>query len=399
MPSVKKLKSNMSFTDNGKDLRRFHTKQRVMNLSDKEVEQLRQDAGQGDPLAQYGYGRWLSFAVPHDGALQEAEQLLFAAKDTVPDSMAAYSQMLHYGETSITHPAAMDIEESHALIEQAIAMGSELAENFQSRHRIYGHFCKAEPGNVAAEIRSRLSSNPDCDPFWHCTLAFALEELGRNDEARTLYEQALQLGETDAYGYLAILHQQRGNTALYEEYMEEGLAKGDAFCCLYQADTDDDLYLSLPPDEQQRLHLDVSTRLHRGLQQAEGACAYYLWLHHHCGGLGFDKDDAKAFAYLRRGVQLGSSFCISPMIDSATNGELPPSMALSSLEIDELRLQAARYNPGDTDTLTCLADAGDPAFLLKHKEELEKYWYPLIEETLDDMDDVEDDDGRYDAYI
>jgi hypothetical protein len=38
----------------------------------------------------------------------------------------------------------------------------------------------------------------------------------------------------------------------------------------------------------------------------------------------------------------------------------------------------------------------DPAFLLKHKEELEKYWQPLFA-TLDE--DKDDDDGRWDAYV
>ena len=61
---------------------------------------------------------------------------------------------------------------------------------------------------------------------------------------------------------------------------------------------------------------------------------------------------------------------------------------------------AARYSCQDEEALKGLRRVSDPAFLLKHKEELEKYWQPLFEhlsEQEDDEDDY-DDDGKYDAW-
>lgn len=377
-------------------LRRLYTQQRTMQLSAAEVELLRHAAGQGDPMAQYGYGRWLYFAIPHDDAMQEAEQLFFAAKETVADSLAVYSQMLRYGETSLTHPAVMDLARSEELLAQAIGMGSELAAIMKARHCMFGNFCPADPQAAIEAIRQRMASDTQPDTLWHCLLGHAYEELGQRDKAIAHYEQAISLGEPEAYGYLATLYLQRGNTALYEEYMEEGIEKGDTLCLLYQADTDDDLYRAMPPEEQSQLHLAVDSRLQRGLRLSDGACAYYLWLHHFYGTLGFTRDEARAFAYLHRGVQLGHTVCMAQMASSAADGELPPSMALSPLAIDELRLRAARYCPGDDDLLRDLQMASDPAFLLKHKAELDQYWHPLMEERLSDMDV---DDGRYDAYV
>lgn len=377
-------------------LRRLYTQQRTMQLSAAEVERLQHAAGQGDPLAQYGYGRWLYFAVPHDDAMREAEQLFFATKEMVADSLAVYSQMLRYGETSVTHPAVMDLARSEELLDQAIGMGSELAATMKARHCMFGNFCTADPQAAIESIHHRLASDSHPDPLWHCLLGHAYEELGQRDMAIVQYEQAIRLGEPEAYGHLATLYLQRGNTALYEEYMEEGIEKGNTLCLLYQADTDDDLYDALPPEEQRQLHLAVDSRLERGLRLCDGACAYYLWLHHFYGTLGFARDAAKAFAHLQHGVQLGHTACIMQMASSAAAGDLPPAMALSPLAIDELRLRAARYNPGDDDLLRDLQAASDPAFLLKHKAELERYWYPLMAERLADIDV---DDGRYDAYV
>jgi hypothetical protein len=76
------------------------------------------------------------------------------------------------------------------------------------------------------------------------------------------------------------------------------------------------------------------------------------------------------------------------------------SETLTPMEIAELWLRAARYSCQDEEALRGLSRVSDPAFLLKHKEELEKYWQPLFEhlsEQEDDEDDY-DDDGKYDAW-
>ena len=385
-------------TDDPQFLQRFYSKSRALALTKEEVEVLRQSAEKGDIRARYGYGRWLYYFNPYDGALREAEMHFFETMDELPDSMVAYSQMLRHGETAVTHPPLMDIEQSLKLLELAVLRGCESAEITKARHRIYGNWCDAEPQEVADEIEHRLASHPDSDPVWHCLLAFAHEQLNREDDAIPLYEQAISLGETDAYGYLAITYQIRGNNALYEEYMEEGIRRGATFCCLYQAD-EEDSYDELDEEGQMQMHQAVAERLLRGLERGDGTCAYYLWFHHCHGSLGFDKDEERAYTYLRRGVELTDSACIPAYLSANEREMLPPSMAMTPYERDVLRLKAARYLPNDKDTLLELKKADDTAFLIEYKEEMEKYWLPAIARLMDEGDDdYEDDDGRYDAW-
>ena len=374
------MKTTIPFTHDEQFLRRFRTKDRVGHLTTDEVEQLRQAADKGDAYARYGYGRWLYYLNPYPGALLDAEKLFYAAQQEIPDSLAAYAQMLRYGETELYHPPVMDIEENWRLLDEAVARGSVLAATQQARHRIFGNFCEAEPERVKEEIEQRLEEQPDSDPMWYTLLAFVNERLNLQDEAIRQYEKAITLGETEAYGYLALIYKDRGNEALYEEYMEEGCEHDSTFCCFYQADTDDDLYDELDEEGQQQLHQAVADRLAKGLAWGDGTCAYFLWLHYHYGGLGFEQDEMKARAYLRRGVELADGVCISQMLEYMED----------ETERDELRLRAARYSPNDKDALQELRQASDPAFLMLHKEELEKYWQPkFLKENIERQPDAQ----------
>ncbi|MBR1755684.1 MAG: hypothetical protein IJ739_04085 [Bacteroidaceae bacterium] len=114
-------------------LYRFRVRERVFRLADDEVQELQQAAAEGDAYAQYGYGRWLYYHNPDDDALHRAEQLFEAAKDAVPDALAAYAQMWRYGETRAN---VMDVECCHELMRTAIAQGSELAEQQRRLHDV-----------------------------------------------------------------------------------------------------------------------------------------------------------------------------------------------------------------------------------------------------------------------
>ncbi len=370
-------------------LRRFRTKARVTLLNDEEVVQLRKAANQGDAYAQYGYGRWLYYYVPSEGAMPEAERLFYSAQASVPDARAAYAQMLRYGETEATHPPLLDVEGSNALLQQAADEGSVLADLRMARYRIFGNGCPAEPQQVAEEILDRLANHPDSDPNWYILLAFAYEQMEQPDLAIPLYEQAVDCGETDGYAYLSLLYSNRGNTALADEYMEEGLTRGSTLCFLFQVDTPEEDFQKLSDEEQRQLHQAVADRLERGLRRADGSCAYFLWLHHRYGTLGFAEDHAKALSYLQRGVLLADTSCIMQLLIENDNGTL----TLSAYERDVLRLKAVRYDSEDRDSLLALGRADDPAFLLKYKSELEKYWQPRIgqarQETDDDKDELE----------
>lgn len=372
-------------------LRCFRTKERVMRLTKDDVDLLCKEAQTGDSFAEYGYGRWLYYNQPDESAMSEAEQLFLSSKKYVPDALAAYALMWRYGETKAD---VMDIEESDKLLRAALKRGSERAAQQLARHRIFGLFCEEEPEAVAREIEKRLSETDDCDPQWHSLLAFAYEKLGRKEDAIQQYEQSTAQGELDDYFYLAYIYKERGNMALYESLMEEGIERGSGLCCVYLSDTDEKDYQELSGSQRLQFHERVDRYLQQGLSCGEGFCAYYLWYHNYYGCLGYNDDQERPAYYLKQGVRLGNVSCMLQMAELADEGEWPEEM--SQYDIAELRLRAARFSPADEDTLSHLRRVSEPAFLLKHKRELEKYWHPLFTQLLGD--DCDDDDGRYDAW-
>ena len=92
--------------------------------------------------------------------------------------------------------------------------------------------------------------------------------------------------------------------------------------------------------------------------------------------------EQKAAQYLKRGAQLGDVNCIERIATLHTDQEWPEEMSRS--ERFELWLRAARYLPDNKEALYRLKYCNDEAFLLRHKEELEKYWKPQWEKYVDD---------------
>lgn len=372
-------------------LRHFRTKERVMMLSGDDVSVLKHVAAQGNAYAQYGYGRWLYYNNPEKDSMREAEELIIAAKPFIPDALASYALMLRYGDTKEN---VMDIEESDKLLLSALKKGSIRAAQQRARQRIFGVDCEAEPEQVAKEIEKLLSEESDPDPHWHALLAYAYKELGRIDDAVAQFKRCIELGDVDYYFNLAFIYKDRGNMALYEEMLEEGIDKGSGSCCFFRADMDEEDFKQLSYDEQRDLHYNIAKWLHWGINRGEGLCAYFLWMNHYYGTMGFSRDAHAAAIYLREGVRLAHTDSIEQMAKLAEDGEWPDP--LSPTEIAELWLRAARY--GSTGwALKALKRTSDPAFLLKHKEELERYWQPQFPED-DDEDEVDEDDGRWDAY-
>ena len=369
----------LCITHDWRFLHHFLVKERVARLTAADVALLRREAAAGDAFAKYGLGRWLYCMSPTADSLREAEKLFLATQGIITDAEAAYGLMWRYGDTKENR---MDLDKSNSLLESAALWGSALAKQQQARFRIFGLFCEAEPAAVAREIEQQATCYADCDPRWHTLLAYAYEQLGRTDEAAEHYDQAIKGDDVDNYYDLAALYKQRGNMALYDSLMEEGIRKGSAACCIHWADMDEEDFQQLQPDEQQKLHELLSAQLEQGLAMGNGVCAYYLWANYYCGTLGFPEDELKAAQYLKRGALLGDVNCIERIATLHYDQEWPEPM--SRTERYELWLRAARYLPDEKDALYRLKYCNDEAFLLRHKEELEKYWKPQWEKYVTD---------------
>lgn len=376
-------------------LRRFRTKERVMRLTKEDEELLRRMADKNDIFAAYGLGRWLYYHAPTDTAMHEAEELFLKVKKYVPDALAAYAMMWLYGETKEN---IMDPKEHNKLLRAALKRGSELAAQQLTRARIFGIFCEAEPEKVAQEIEQRLSEHEDSDPMWNSLLAYAYEQLDRYDDAINQYDLSTAKGQTDDYFYMAYIYHQRGNIALHDSLMEKGIVNGSGLCCTFGANMDEEDFKQLSNYQGRLHHEQVEVNLRIGLKRGEGWCAYYLWYLTYYKQLAFYGDEAKWSGYLKQGIRFANPACIMKVAELAEVGEWPEKM--SAYDIAELWLRAARYSPDNEDALRGLRRVSDPAFLLRHKNELEMYWVPKYNEVLgtDTSEDEEDDDGRFDAW-
>lgn len=357
-------------------LHRFRLTER-MRLSKDDIESLRLAAEKGNSAAEYGYARWLYAFAPTDEAIGEAEEYFKRSMPYIPDALASYALMLRYGDTK---EHVMDLEQSDKLMQQAAERGSQRALQQLMRFRIFGQHCEAEPAQAATEIERYLEANPDADPYFHTLLGYAYEEMERTDDAIAQYEQAVAKGEYDSYCWMACIYKERGNMALYEELMEEGFQHGSGLCCTFRSDMSDEDFEQLPPREQYRLHNSIDSRLHIGLERGELSCAFYLWLHHYYGGLGYTENAQEATQYLKQAVAMGHSTSVLKLAELAEDGQWVET--LNSTEIAELWLRAARYNPSDYTAMSGLKRQSDPAFLLRHKDELERYWQPQFERIL-----------------
>ena len=405
-------------------LRQFRDKNSTLHHTDEEVALLRQASEQGDLYAKYAYGRWLYFANPHEGAIREAEELLFATIVEIPDSEAAYAMMIRYGETEVTHPPLMDIEAYLDHCSRALQRGSILGVIMDAKNRLSGQFCDAEPHQVVKEMETLLADAPDSAPAWHRILGYAYEELDRRDEAISQYEQAIAQGDLQSYSALAFLYYNRGNIALYEEIMEEGTEQGSVDCFFYKALCyEQEGFESLEESEQQHEHQIIDQRLRRGLALGDGFCGYLLWRNHYYGELGFEETDLVAtLPFLRRGCELYDTWSMTQLADIMEDASqpIPNEMRLTATEIAELRLKVARHNPDDEEALVKLQSVSDPAFLLKYKQEFDDFWIPkfqqladiphpligfeddedeLDDEELDDEDEVDEEDYEGDEEL
>ena len=358
---------------------RFRTKERIMRLTDDDVQLLRKQADEGDVFAQYGLGRWLYYKQPTETAMSEAEALFVESKNHVPDALAAYALMWRYGETKEN---VMDLEKSNKLLEKALHRGSERAAQQMTRFRIFGLFCEAEPEAVAREVEQRLEHDEYADAYWNVLLAYAYEALDRKDEAVEQYDEAIRKGNVESYYDLALIYKARGNMALYDSLMEEGIKKGSAYCCSHRSDMLEEDFQQLSDDEQQQLHEQLSDQFEKGLARGDGFCAYHLWANYYCGTLGFPEDALKGTQYLKRGARFGEVNCIEQIAMLHSDQEWLEEM--SRTERYELWLRAARYLPDDKEALYRLKYCNDEAFLLRHKDELERYWKPQWEKYVTD---------------
>ena len=289
-------------------LRRFGRNSQIMSLTKADIEVL---SSSDDPYAMYGYASWLAVNNNNSNDIIKAFDLYAkAAEGGCVDALMGESLLWGNGIGGI-----MDSQLAADLRDEAVAKGSELAAMCQARNRIAGFNANKEPEKVLEEIKQRITTDTDLNPRWYSIMAFTYENLDDTENAKQMYQKAIEYGVEDAYFFLAFLYKNEGDTDTYRKLMLEGIEKGCALCHILDADMDEDEFYKLGLTKQRELSREVSKRLERGIQLGEGLCAYYLAFNYYHGDLGFKRDIKMAFKYANEGYRLCDAYTCNLIID------------------------------------------------------------------------------------
>ena len=364
--------------------RQFQTKEQLVKLSDRDIKDFE---ASDDPCAKFVLGRWHRVLMPKEDSAQLAEKFIREAVDAgIADAFNTLSIMYANGETA---EDTVDLEESARLRDEAIKRGSEATLMRYARNRICGILlAPEEPAKVAKEIEQLIKEDPDLNPEWYSVLAYAYDTLGKDKEARKMYEEGIKHGSLRCYYELACWFYQHEMEEEYEKTMEEGMRAGCGFCYTLHADLDEDEYQKKTPELQKHFTRYIKDHLERGLNLGDGTCAYWLAYHYFYGTLGFEQDSKEVARYVERGMALGDTNCYALIADILSMGS-PSDQDKKDAAI--YRLKALRL--GDDSVQSKVIIAYRRGLLKQYEDEIEKYWLP------EDIDDYEEDDSRWDPYV
>ncbi|MBQ8957064.1 MAG: sel1 repeat family protein [Bacteroidales bacterium] len=349
-------------------LRHFNKNSQILSLTSADVEVL---SSSDDPYAMYGYASWLAANNRDANDINKALDLYAkAAEGGCPDALMGESLLWSSGIGGL-----VDLTIAADLRDEAVAKGSEFAAMCQARNRIAGFNANKEPEKVLEEIKQRMTIDNDFNPRWYSVMAFAYETMDDLDNAKRLYQKAIENNAEDAYIYLAYIYKNEGDADSYRKLMLEGIERGCALCCTLDAEMDEDAYRELSPTKQNNLKREIGKRLKRGIQLGEGICAYYLAFNYFHGTLGFKRDIKKAFKYANEGYRLGDAFACDLIIDMQ-NDETPEDFKFDDSQTAFMRLEALRF--GDDSQLEAVVKAYHAGLYSQEaiQEEIRREWLP-----------------------
>ena len=415
-------------------LRLFQCKNAVVLLDfHNSIEPLIQEAEKGNKFAQYAYARWQCLDRGGENSLNISyRNMEAAAEQGLPDAIAGLAMTYEYGDIGY-----VNWEKAEELLEKAFAMGSELAGIYKIKNLLYGQHYLPAHEEEAAKLANELIAKDEAakiepNGWWYYLRACANEgHMGRT--AITVsedYRRALDLGVLDAYSDLIIAagYGDDGKvlveTKEYMQYMNKGIERLCAGAMFLDAaremkryNTFEDLYKredgiqrhTMRYNVLQQSHELIFTRLSHAAELADVAAWEQLGDCYYNGDYGFEQDYKKAFATYSNGTAHDSVGCVEKlwkmMHDHLIDRELD--------YVDQVALWGARW--GSKLLLAETVIAHQEGRLEEYDNEISKYYEPIfdapefsldndedwqgvIDDMLGDEDELEDDDGRYDAW-
>lgn len=373
-------------------LRLFMALDTMFLLAEDTIEMLCQEADKNNPYAQYGYARYLVCVRPEKDSLKKSFDYAEAAmKGGIADAKAMVALAIGCGDTGM-----VDYEREDTLMNEAVKEGSELALMYVIKKYLYGSHFKPTQPDKALELLEQLiakeeQSGAEVNGWWYFYRASAKEaQLGRmaviND-----YRRALSLGVLRtycdlilAYGYgdrIEDLH----DTEEYREYMSQGLWRRASDAYLLDAarlmDTDDNEL--------------IVERLEDGARLGNTACTEQLGDLYYNGAFGCKKDMERAASYYEIAARHDSVSAAEKLWDMMHDHDIDRPLDYR----DSIALIGTRS--GSLKLLAETVIAHQEGRLNDYAEEIEKYYEPIFDSEdypHIDVEDHEDDDGRYDAW-
>lgn len=368
---------DIEITHDRKFLHFFMDKRNMFKLSPESIERLRDSE---DPYGCYGYGRWLG-AVQPDGneSLKEAKKRLeYAAENGVADAKAVMSIMAFYGDLyNEKKEGIWERNDALCLILNAQAQeeGSELAKLQNCLDLFWGNLIPADK-ELAMERCLAGEAEPGSSPMWTEQSGWFHELEGNYEEAIRKYEECIERGLYEPLYDMALIYWERGNKALYESLMEEGIEKEVAACMTYGFEYEED-WDKLSPEQQEEIHQRLKRNLYRGVELGNGHCAYTLSFYLMNGLMGFRRDMSEGVRIVDLGIKYHSMYSCEVAMDNLY-------LVLDSKEYLTIQLKALRY--GYTEKLEDVMNYEEAYERIGYGDEIRNIWKPKWEQMLKEME-------------
>ena len=411
-------------------LRLFMSKNATVLLDfDETIEPLIQEAKEGNPYAQYAYARWQILDRGGEYSVSISyENMKAAADQNLPDAIAGYAAALDYGDMG-----SADWEKADELLNQAIAMGSELGKKMKLKALCFGkHYRDAQPElatNLANQYIAQDEANGiETNGWWYYYRACSQEEkLGRL-RVKDDYQLALDRGIIEAYGDLITFYGygDRGDALNqneeYHSLLRHGIARLSSNAFVMDALREMEHYNYFKENSNQcgvmkrklnygilqQAHELIHAQLSNAAQLGEAVAWELLGDMYYNGDYGFEQSYKKAFTSYSNGVIHDSDSAAEKLWKMMHNHIIDRPLHY----IDEIALLGARW--GSKRLLAETVIIHQEGRLAEYDDEITKYYEPIFdapEFTLDNDEDwqdvinqqlgddeTDDDDGRYDAW-
>ena len=273
-----------------------------------DLEQIKQQADQGNPYMAYAYARYMDIISPDSNSIDNAYDYYTRAQEGgVPDAYARLAAMFRDGDLG-----EVDLRKYEELLNEGIEHESSAAAYFMLLDMVYGNNNAIADPKRAYEMAENFTKTGDFHyGRFYIIMGKADEELGRYANASNNFELATQYGFAEGYYWQALSECMDPRTGeivdedRFGELTELGEENGSSSASIaYLLIVSEEEYQSFSQENQKQVHEAVEYVLNTAIEKGNGMAAYFLGLNYEGGYCGYEKDAEKAFSCYTKGAIL-----------------------------------------------------------------------------------------------